>query len=118
MDLWIRSQDKNILEKVNKLYVATCEEENGFGIYDIRYDDLDDCDVPLGFYKTKERALEVLDEIHNLLKPKGILKFNTILNDETIQKISKKLNNEYAIFNNNVEMIKMPESIVYEMPSE
>ncbi len=63
MELWIRSQDKNILEKVNKLYVATCEEENGFGIYDIRYDDLDDCDVPLGFYKTKERALEILTEM-------------------------------------------------------
>ena len=63
MELWIRSQDKNILQKVNKLYVTTYAEENGYGIYDIKYDDLDDCDIPLGFYKTKERALEILDEI-------------------------------------------------------
>jgi hypothetical protein len=66
MELWIRSQDKKILQQVKNLYVATYSEERGFGIYDLRYDDLediDDCDVPLGFYKSKERALEVLDEI-------------------------------------------------------
>ena len=63
MELWIRSQDKTILQKVNKIYAATYAEEKGFGIYDINCDDIDDCDVPLGFYTTKERALEVLDEI-------------------------------------------------------
>ena len=66
MELWIRSQNKKILQKVNKLYATTYSEEAGYGIYDLSYDDLediDDCDVPLGFYKSKERALEVLDEI-------------------------------------------------------
>lgn len=65
MDLWIRSQDKNILQKVNKLYVTTYAEENGYGIYDIQ--EVDDCDIPLGFYKTRERALEVLDDIQRLI---------------------------------------------------
>lgn len=77
MELWIRSQDKKILQKVNKLYVATYSEEVGYGIYDLRYDDLediDDCDILLGFYKSKERALEVLDEIQNILKPHLIIK--------------------------------------------
>ena len=70
MELWIRSQDKKILQQVKKLYVATYSEETGYGIYDLRYDDLediDDCDVPLGFYKTKERALEVLDKIQKYI---------------------------------------------------
>lgn len=82
MDLWIRSQDKKILQQVKKLYVATYSEETGYGIYDLRYDDLediDDCDVPLGFYKTKERALEVLDEIQNHLLKMGD---NEILTDK------------------------------------
>ena len=67
MELWIRSQDKAILQKVNRLYVCKCAEEKGYGIYDLLYNDLDDCDVPLGFYKTRERALEVLNEIQSFL---------------------------------------------------
>ena len=66
MDLWVRSQDKNILQKVKKLYVTTYAEENGYGIYDIQ--EVDDCDIPLGFYKTRERALEVFDAIQDLLQ--------------------------------------------------
>ena len=65
MDLWIRSQQKNILQKVSKLYVTTYAEENGYGVYDIQ--EVDDCDIPLGFYETRERALEVLDEIQRLI---------------------------------------------------
>ena len=70
MELWVRSQDKKILQKVNKLYATTYSEEAGYGIYYLRYDDLediDDCDVQLGFYKSKERALEVLDEIQKYI---------------------------------------------------
>ena len=49
MELWIRNQDKENLVKVNEVYV----EER-----------LIECkDTILGVYKTKERALEVLDEI-------------------------------------------------------
>lgn len=67
MELWIRSQDRKILKKVNQLYVTTFNDELGYGIYDINHEDLDDCDISLGFYKTKERALKVLDEIQNAL---------------------------------------------------
>ena len=55
MELWIRSQDKTILTKINEdIYI---------------YDNLDKTSTirtdkwQLGTYKTKERALEVLDEI-------------------------------------------------------
>lgn len=77
MELWIRSQDKTILQKVNKLYVCKYAEKKGYGIYDLLYNDLDDCDVPLGFYKTRERALEVLDRIQEVVE----YRYNNCKND-------------------------------------
>ena len=57
MKLWIRSQDKEILLKVNELEI----EANMIIAFD---NNKYQC---LGTYKTKERALEVLDEIHQRL---------------------------------------------------
>lgn len=59
MELWVRSQDKNILQKTNALFISHTNEN----IYSI-------CDnqnlTKYGEYKTKERALEILDEIQNI----------------------------------------------------
>ncbi|MDY2804534.1 MAG: hypothetical protein SOT91_04135 [Bacilli bacterium] len=66
MELWIRSQDKKNLVKIrqislnyqnNKQIIANYTPElyeNSGGYYEL-----------LGTYKTKERALEILDEIQN-----------------------------------------------------
>lgn len=62
MELWVRSQDKQALIPINKMITNTCE-----GLF---YDG-----TILGTYKTKERALEVLDEIQEILKPRTIIKF-------------------------------------------
>ena len=62
MDLWIRSQDKRELRPNPKLGID--EVENKFYIVD-RYD-FERANI-LGTYKTKERALEVLDEIQNAI---------------------------------------------------
>ena len=62
MELWIRSQDREKICKVIKLYIK------GVGIYSNCDNYNDDYDY-LGIYKTKERALEVLDEIQRLIKP-------------------------------------------------
>lgn len=59
MDLWIRSQDKKKLIKVNEIKIESVIDGNSF-----IYSDTTD----LGTYETKERALEVLDEIQNLFK--------------------------------------------------
>ena len=53
MDLWIRSQDKSVLEKIEGLRVDGFRGEYYIATYT----------HSLGEYKTKERALEVLDEI-------------------------------------------------------
>lgn len=71
MELWIRSQDKMNLVKINQIsinyanktqIIANCLPEyyeNSGNYYEL-----------LGTYKTKERALEVLDEIQNIFSLK------------------------------------------------
>ena len=59
MELWIRSQDKMALTKFD-----LCILEK----YDDKYMFIADHYKNMGTYKTKERALEVLDEIQNILE--------------------------------------------------
>lgn len=92
MDLWIRSQDKECITMVNHLYT------NDFG--EIRQQD----DLILGTYETKERALEVLDEIEKIIQPpmdfivsqhinfdndgEGLIGCNILKEEPKIEKIS------------------------------
>ena len=62
MDLWIRSQDKEDLIKVYSLEVASRSNDKYTILTLINSSTL----VDLGTYETKERALEVLDEIQEL----------------------------------------------------
>ena len=65
MELWIRSQDKEILIKVDRIGIE--EFDNGYGI--VTYERIGTKnEFGLGLYKTKERALEVLDEIQDLMR--------------------------------------------------
>lgn len=61
MELWIRSQDRKHLMKCE----AIMYEETGTG-YGLRTF-TKNYDFNIASYKTKERALEVLDEIQNML---------------------------------------------------
>ena len=56
MDLWIRSQDRTFLRKAN--IIGIVEGRNFWSIDE-------NLTVSFGKYKTKERALEILDEIQN-----------------------------------------------------
>lgn len=80
MELWIRSQDKSSIVKVDNLYVSV-------GNYICYYVEKGK-EVPgtyyrlsgeLGTYKTKERALEVLDEIQDLLQNAYVGSLNRIV---------------------------------------
>ena len=64
MELWIRSQDKLRLVKQYAYIVIfnPCEEDEKFMDRSIYAYINKDVQVLLGIYKTKERALEVLDE--------------------------------------------------------
>ena len=67
MELWVRSQDKRILQKVDNIFLDANYENKRISTYD-------GDNVELGAYKTKERAIEVLNEIQNILKPQLIIK--------------------------------------------
>ena len=67
MELWIRSQDREKLVKCDDIVIRkllfdeTAKKKYDYSI--VGYFDKETEYEILGFYKTKERALEVLDEI-------------------------------------------------------
>lgn len=91
MELWIRTQSKLSLIKVNNICIRddntiiNCADSFSLKNYAI-----------LGTYETKERALEVLDEIQEKL---------------TIRKINETSGIEYILCQDLVP-------IIYEMPQE
>ena len=85
MELWIRSQDKEDLIKVDNLGLAYRGKYNFMDkIGDIdNYcicQFVDDYHVKLGTYKTKERAIKVLDEIQNFMRNYAYVKAILIYN--------------------------------------
>ena len=101
MDLWIRSQDREKLVKVDDIAINGRVIE-GYFDKNTEYEDL-------GVYKSKERALEVLDEIQNLLMPKKMIQ---CVNLEPV------INDLVYIPNEKVEVTPLSNIIVYEMPKE
>ena len=111
MELWIRSQDKTFLTIINSgLFIHEHYDNCHKGLYEITgsYGGV------LGLY-TKERALEVLDEIQNMIKP-------TLIHTEYHSEIKQGVNNlEFDVVMNPVEdkiTYIQPSVIVYEMPKE
>ena len=99
MELWIRSQDKMALAKFD-----LCILEK----YPDKYIFIADHYKNMGTYSTKERALEVLDEIQNLLRPQIIFKSGKIIggfNDTIISSEHEVETQELSTY-------------VYEMPKE
>ena len=98
MELLIRSQDKKQLLKVNDgLYIA-----NGFT-------DTDD---------SFKRALEILDEIQKIYSPRGIIKFDCLLNAEMMQLVKNQFEEDFIVGDKRLEKIELADSYVYEMPQE
>ena len=64
MELWIRSQDKKNLTKVYDIWIDDTDMVDKGCIYIMTNSNFS---FELGVYETKERALEVLDEIQRLI---------------------------------------------------
>lgn len=109
MDLWIRSQDRKELRPQPKLGIEKIV--NGWCIID-RYNFYDS--YSLGTYKSEERALEVLDEIQNILKPRCIVDTSSINFDGKPYE-SKSVILQDCNANARIEKIS---TFVYEMPKE
>lgn len=115
MELWVRSQDKNNLKKVNNIYVEhiTKDYDSWVGnIYSQPYVITSD-NGNLGFYGTKERALEILDEIQRILHPTVFMsaEINTDDNNWVENGII------YQKYKDNFKIQELS-TYVYEMPEE
>jgi hypothetical protein len=100
MEFWVRSQDKTKFVKVEGVYYEAFETDlDGYGSYDTSHEiwySKKNEDYSIGVYNSKERCLEIIDEIQWLLANNG----------STEDRISAKVS---GIQNN---------FIVYEMPKE
>lgn len=96
MELWVRSQDKECLLKADYLCLDySTNIRTGTGLI-------------LGTYKTKERALEILNEIQKVLKPQLLFKEGKIIGSYQDKVIREPAGCE----------IKELSAYVYEMPEE
>ena len=105
MDLWIKSQDKKLLIKVNHI---------------MRINNRIFAGDTLGEYDSEGRAIEILDEIQNLLQPRIIV--NGELDSEQENALCYFLSSKNVgkvMPRSIVDMNCIPlDTIVYEMPLE
>ena len=109
MNLWVRNQDKTILQKVDNLLIS--DGYNAGGTFNIYTNSLPAQNV-LGRYKTKERAIEILDEIQSLLQP--TIEYKPIVQEEYNPSYTYK---HFVKVDDNIE-IKELSTFVYQMPAE
>lgn len=119
MELWIRSQDKSKIVKVNELY-SSLQEDFGtgkFGIYSSNANYYQkERPLLLGNYKSKERALMILDEIQNILQPRIIMREPEIDYDDMINSLT---DNIMLKTTQKIDMeLKEAGQVVYQMPEE
>lgn len=132
MEVWVRSQDKEQLVKTNDLRYrreekkktkpfGDFEEAQLFCDYDIvekHYIYSDRFDI-LGEYPTKERCLEIIDEIQKLLYSDFIIVRNCAV-DESVAEYLKPTKAIAYQADNKSPSIEYHEKnvVVYEMPKE
>lgn len=109
MELWIRSQDREDLVKVNALWIMDNQIWMEVPFYDNHKKlglTVTSNNHRLAVYKTKERALEVLDKIQQQMENETVeTEIRYIDNREYEKIVTRKLN--------------VPkERVVYEMPLE
>ena len=115
MDLWIRSQDRCELRKVEGVVMA--QEGKFFAIYPVKKD-LGELEI-LGHYKSEERAIEVLDEIQKLLIGDVLVSknFNTP-NDECLKSVGINNAAAYHSFTDDSQQVEFlhRDCVIYKMP--
>ena len=105
MKLWIRSQDRKRLTETNCIEYGKWNNEHRIYVNVKVY----------GKYKSEERALEVLDEIQNIIKPTLI---NTEYHSEIKQDVDKlSFDIVMTPIEDKITYIQ-PNVVVYEMPKE
>lgn len=108
MDLWIRSQNEEMIKRANQLKVEIHNKDE--------YAIVEQATI-LGKYKTRERAKQVLSEIEKILTPRGVLKLDENVKLEKYKEIQKK-HADLMVIPKDVEYIKTADTYLYKMPKE
>ena len=113
MNLWVRSQDKTNLVKIRQISLNYQNNKQIIANYipDF-YPNSGEYYEFLGAYKTKERAIEILDEIQSLLQP--TIEYKPIVQEEYNPAYTYK---HFVKVDDNIE-IKELSTFVYQMPAE
>lgn len=116
MDLWIRSQDKTKLVKIDNISYLDMSDDYEKEVHSL----FNDCKGILGVYKTKNRALEVLEEIQNILVGTIIIKSNVSLSPSNQEKLIERFKTDTLpiIEQPSYEIKSLQNFIVYKMPEE
>lgn len=111
MELWIRSQSKMSLVDAGNLVIFDIDEN--WVICKLNSSLSINYRIELGTYKSKERALEILDEIQSILMPKCII-------NSKYMKFSKPYEeNGIVLMDCNADVrLEQLSTYVYEMPEE
>ena len=112
MNLWIRSQNKCRLLKVDSLQIIHNEEDKQFPYY------INASYKLLGTYKTEKRALEVLNDIQNIVNAKTIIKFKEFVPNEYLKRVKDAIDKNSIVELPSYEIKELAGVIVYEMPEE
>ena len=99
MNLWVRSQDKHNLVKVNNLSISY-----DFDCYVIKEHEYS---TELAYYETQERAFEVLDNIQN-----------KIAQNQSLISLIQNLNFTDLKDDDEEKISKLFKDMIYEMPEE
>jgi esterase/lipase superfamily enzyme len=73
--MWIRSQDKKILGNFDIININYSNETQIIGWNSSYHEESDDTSMVLGDYKSKERVIQILDEIQEHISYKGMYTF-------------------------------------------
>ena len=115
MNLWIRTQDKKALTKVENIQVLEVHD----GRWILISFNKESEDVTLGVYESVEKALEILDKIQSLIRGGIIIRPKHLVELEDAKHYYELLNNrEVSIFGREMDVLNTGTDVVFEMPLE
>ena len=112
----IVSQDKRKIVNFDNIYYIDYYKIDETYEIDANIDK-DKDSISLGYYKTEERAKEVLQEITKAYKGKNLLQLNGIYSNENIQEINDRNNNEMVFCDSRAKIMRLSNT-VFEMPED
>ena len=123
MKLWIRTQDKTKLMEAEELIVkevlkTDANNVNGYKQEVVGYNICVGY-MPVALYKTKERALQVLDEIQNALVGKVIVETKAMIKQKDKEALKEMVEEKTIVKSPAVDIKTLNQNcVVYELPKE